>query len=117
MTKFQIVIIKVLKPVGYFLIGSIYKVAADDDTDVDGEIDADNDAENDAGVEDDLFYFQVQEARGQHDDEAVKRAINEYEDTLGRYIPVLMAQAKIYWELEMYQQVRTKLISIIEGAA
>ena len=34
------------------------------------------------------------------------RAINEYEDALGRYIPVLMAQAKIYWDLEMYQQVR-----------
>jgi hypothetical protein len=49
--------------------------------------------------------LQVQEARGQHDDEAVKRAINEYEDALGRYIPVLMAQAKIYWELDMYQQV------------
>ncbi len=26
---------------------------------------------------------------------------------LYRYIPVLMAQAKIYWELEMYQQVST----------
>lgn len=49
--------------------------------------------------------FQVQEARGQHDDEAVKWAINEYEDALARYIPVLMAQAKIYWELDMYQQV------------
>ena len=35
----------------------------------------------------------------------MKRAINEYEDALGRYIPVLMAQAKIYWDLEMYQQV------------
>ena len=51
------------------------------------------------------FTKQVQEARNQHDDEAVKRAINEYEDALGRYIPVLMAQAKIYWDLEMYQQV------------
>ena len=50
--------------------------------------------------------MQVQEARGQHDDEAVKRAINEYEDALARYIPVLMAQAKIYWELDMYQQVK-----------
>ena len=49
--------------------------------------------------------IKVQEARSQHDDEAVKRAINEYEDALGRYIPVLMAQAKIYWDLEMYQQV------------
>ena len=54
-----------------------------------------------------LFFNQVQEARGQHDDEAVKRAINEYEDALGRYIPVLMAQAKIYWELDMYQQVKS----------
>ena len=84
------------------------------------------------------YTKQVQEARNQHDDEAVKRAINEYEDALGkinfheiktitkfkiyftkkniaaiivfrlflgRYIPVLMAQAKIYWDLEMYQQV------------
>ncbi len=76
-----------------------------------------NDAENDAEVNVNLFNFQVQEARGQHDDEAVKRAINEYEDTLGRYIPVLMAQAKIYWELEMYQQVRTELILSIIGAA
>ena len=55
------------------------------------------------------IYPKVQEARGQHDDEAVKRAINEYEDALGRYIPVLMAQAKIYWELDMYQQARMTL--------
>eukprot|EP00095_Tigriopus_kingsejongensis_P001560 maker-scaffold137_size321222-snap-gene-2.22 protein:Tk01560 transcript:maker-scaffold137_size321222-snap-gene-2.22-mRNA-1 annotation:"tetratricopeptide repeat protein 30" len=48
---------------------------------------------------------QVQEARNNHDDEAVKRNINDYEDTLARYIPVLMAQAKIYWDLELYQQV------------
>ena len=54
-----------------------------------------------------FLFNKVQEARGQHDDEAVKRAINEYEDALGRYIPVLMAQAKIYWELDMYQQVKS----------
>lgn len=29
----------------------------------------------------------------------------EYEECLDRYIPLLMAQAKIYWELENYQQV------------
>ena len=51
------------------------------------------------------FTKQVQEARNNHDDESVKRNINDYDDTLGRYIPVLMAQAKIYWDLEMYQQV------------
>ena len=59
--------------------------------------------------------FQIQEARGQHDDEAVKRALNEYEDTLGRYIPVLMAQAKIYWDLEMYQQVKERFGCILNG--
>ncbi len=40
MAKFQIAVIKVFTPVGYFLIGTVYKVDADDDddTDVDGEI-------------------------------------------------------------------------------
>ena len=31
--------------------------------------------------------------------------MNEYEDTLEKYIPVLMAQAKIYWNLENYPMV------------
>ncbi|KAK7794910.1 hypothetical protein R5R35_005886 [Gryllus longicercus] len=48
---------------------------------------------------------QVQEARQNHDDESVKRAVAEYEEALDRYIPVLMAQAKIYWDLENYAQV------------
>ncbi|XP_015513201.1 intraflagellar transport protein 70A isoform X1 [Neodiprion pinetum] len=48
---------------------------------------------------------QVQEARLNHDDNAVKRAVNDYEEALERYVPVLMAQAKIYWELENYPQV------------
>ncbi|KAJ1523538.1 hypothetical protein ONE63_001386 [Megalurothrips usitatus] len=47
----------------------------------------------------------VQEARQNHDDEAVKRVVTEYEDTLERYIPVLMAQARIYWDRENYAQV------------
>ena len=51
------------------------------------------------------FTKQVQESRNAHDDEAVKRSINDYEDALGRYIPVLMAQAKIYWDLDQYAQV------------
>ncbi|XP_065846573.1 intraflagellar transport protein 70A-like isoform X2 [Oscarella lobularis] len=45
---------------------------------------------------------QVQEARQNHDDEAVKKAVNDYEEALERYIPVLMAQAKIYWDMENY---------------
>lgn len=47
----------------------------------------------------------VQEARHNHDDEAVKKAVNEYDESLERYIPVLMAQAKIYWDRENYQAV------------
>ncbi|CAD6231712.1 GSCOCG00001549001-RA-CDS [Cotesia congregata] len=48
---------------------------------------------------------QVQEARLNHDENAVKKTVNDYDETLERYIPVLMAQAKIYWELENYVQV------------
>ncbi|KAM5280488.1 intraflagellar transport protein 70B-like [Ctenodactylus gundi] len=48
---------------------------------------------------------QVQEARHNRDEEAVKKAVNEYDDTLEKYIPVLMAQAKIYWNLENYPMV------------
>ncbi|XP_076234941.1 tetratricopeptide repeat domain 30 isoform X2 [Calliopsis andreniformis] len=47
----------------------------------------------------------VQEARLNHDDVAVKKAVNDYEEALERYVPVLMAQAKIYWELGNYTQV------------
>eukprot|EP00128_Syssomonas_multiformis_P009164 Colp12_sorted_trinity150504_noHs@33263 len=48
---------------------------------------------------------QVQEARANHDDETVKRLVNEYDEAVERYIPLLMAQAKIYWDRENYQQV------------
>ncbi|XP_073534207.1 intraflagellar transport protein 70A isoform X2 [Phyllobates terribilis] len=48
---------------------------------------------------------QVQEARLNRDDEAVKKAVNEYDEALEKYIPVLMAQAKIYWNLENYPMV------------
>lgn len=67
---------------------------------------------------------QVQEHRQSHDDEAVKRVVEEYDETLewywalirsylfkwvGKlhysYIPVLMAQAKIYWDTDNYYQV------------
>ncbi|XP_065221761.1 intraflagellar transport protein 70A [Planococcus citri] len=47
----------------------------------------------------------VQEARETRDDETVKKAVVDYEDTLEKYIPVLMAQAKIYWDTENYAQV------------
>lgn len=88
----------------------------------------------------------MQESRQNHDDDAVKKAVNEYDEALERsdnhiisaikvynqndkrwivivssmnyrlvwiitkflncrYIPVLMAQAKIYWDRENYTQV------------
>lgn len=48
---------------------------------------------------------QVQEARQQSDEDAVKRFVNAYDDAIERYIPVLMAQAKIYWDMKNYVQV------------
>ncbi|NXY31936.1 TT30B protein, partial [Pomatorhinus ruficollis] len=48
---------------------------------------------------------QVQEARQNWDDEALKKAINEYDETMDKYIPVLMAQAKIYWDMKNYTMV------------
>ncbi|XP_049975930.1 tetratricopeptide repeat protein 30A2-like [Alexandromys fortis] len=48
---------------------------------------------------------QVQEARHNRDDEIVIKAVNEYDETLEKYIPVLMAQAKIYWNFENYPMV------------
>lgn len=47
----------------------------------------------------------VQEARQNWDDEAVKKAVNEYDETLEKYVPVLMAQAKIYWDMKNYTMV------------
>ncbi|XP_058796790.1 intraflagellar transport protein 70A [Phymastichus coffea] len=48
---------------------------------------------------------QVQEARLNHDERALKKAVNDYDDALERYVPVMMAQAKIFWDLENYIQV------------
>ncbi|XP_022256183.1 tetratricopeptide repeat protein 30A-like isoform X2 [Limulus polyphemus] len=47
----------------------------------------------------------VQEARQNNEDEQVKKAVNDFEEALEKYIPVLMAQAKVYWDMENYPQV------------
>ncbi|XP_058627633.1 intraflagellar transport protein 70A isoform X2 [Onychostoma macrolepis] len=47
----------------------------------------------------------VQEARHNRDDESLKKYVQEYDEVLERYIPVLMAQAKIYWNRENYSMV------------
>merc|ERR1711977_508515 len=48
---------------------------------------------------------QIQDARIQRDNEMIKKALKEYDDALERYIPVLMAMGKIYWDIENYPMV------------
>ncbi|XP_016109495.1 tetratricopeptide repeat protein 30A isoform X1 [Sinocyclocheilus grahami] len=48
---------------------------------------------------------QVQEARQNRDDESLKKYVQDYDEVLERYIPVLMAQARIYWNRENYSMV------------
>lgn len=40
----------------------------------------------------------IQDARLARDNEAIKQALKGYDEGLERYIPVLMAMARIYWE-------------------
>lgn len=47
----------------------------------------------------------IQDARMARDNEQIKAALKEYDEALERYIPVLMAQAKIYWDIENYPMV------------
>lgn len=48
---------------------------------------------------------QVQEAQQNQNEEANKKLTFSYNETLEAYLPVLMAQAKIYWDMEYYTQV------------
>ncbi|XP_044037573.1 tetratricopeptide repeat protein 30A isoform X2 [Siniperca chuatsi] len=48
---------------------------------------------------------QVQEARLARDDEVQKKALQDYDLMQEKYIVVLMAQAKIYWNRENFQMV------------
>jgi len=47
----------------------------------------------------------IQDARRQRDQDAVKKHLGEFDRALVKYIPVLMGQAKIYWDLEHYSMV------------
>eukprot|EP01006_Ploeotia_vitrea_P063115 TRINITY_DN84963_c0_g1_i1.p1 TRINITY_DN84963_c0_g1~~TRINITY_DN84963_c0_g1_i1.p1 ORF type:complete len:665 (-),score=-1.14 TRINITY_DN84963_c0_g1_i1:66-2060(-) len=44
----------------------------------------------------------ITEARLARDNESIKTALKGFDEELERYIPVLMAQARIYWERENY---------------
>jgi tetratricopeptide repeat protein 30 len=47
----------------------------------------------------------IQDARLQRDQELIRRWLKQYDEALERYIPVLMSQARIYWDLEHYPMV------------
>lgn len=47
----------------------------------------------------------IQDARRQRDQNAVKKHLTEFDEALSKYIPVLMGQAKIYWDMEHYSMV------------
>lgn len=51
------------------------------------------------------FTKQIQDARTARDNEAIKANLKLYDEELEKYIPVLMAQARIYWERENYPMV------------
>mmetsp|Transcript_31666 Transcript_31666/g.51104 ORF Transcript_31666/g.51104 Transcript_31666/m.51104 type:complete len:664 (+) Transcript_31666:80-2071(+) len=48
---------------------------------------------------------QIQDARIARNNDQIKKAFMEYDEALERYIPVLMAMARIYWDLENYPMV------------
>jgi len=41
----------------------------------------------------------------QRDNDEIRRALMDYDSCLEKYVPVLMAQAKIYWDMENYPMV------------
>merc|ERR1711998_118842 len=47
----------------------------------------------------------IQDARIARDNDAIKQSLKEYDEALERYIPVLMAMARIYWDRENYPMV------------
>lgn len=47
----------------------------------------------------------IQDAKQNHDKDAVKSAVRMYDAALEEYIPVLMAQANIYWGIDNYPMV------------
>jgi len=47
----------------------------------------------------------IQDARIARDNDLIKLSLQEYDEALERYIPVLMAMARIYWDRENYPMV------------
>ena len=51
------------------------------------------------------FTKQIQDARLARDSELIKTNLKLYDEDLEKYIPILMAQARIYWDRENYPMV------------
>lgn len=47
----------------------------------------------------------IQDARRNRDQGAVKKHLADFDEALSKYMPVLMGQAKIYWDMEHYSMV------------
>ena len=61
-----------------------------------------------------IQYDNAQESRNNHDDEALKKSINDYEDALARYIPVLMAQVSSSHLSELWLLALSKIMAIAQ---
>jgi tetratricopeptide repeat protein 30 len=48
---------------------------------------------------------QIKETKNENDNKGLKNSLKEYDDSLEKYIPVLMAEASIYWNKEDYASV------------
>jgi tetratricopeptide repeat protein 30 len=57
---------------------------------------------------------QVQDSRNKRDEGELKSALKEYDEALEKYIPVLMGQAKIYWDMENYGAVEKLFKQAVE---
>ncbi|CAJ0565386.1 unnamed protein product, partial [Mesorhabditis spiculigera] len=59
----------------------------------------------------------VQEIRQTADDDQIRKAVDAYDEALERYLPVLMSQAKIYWDQQDYSQVEKIFRKSVEFAS
>eukprot|EP01034_Spumella_vulgaris_P021415 gene21415-27445_t len=60
------------------------------------------------------FTKAIQDARLARDTDQIKASLKLYDDELEKYIPVLMAQARIYWDRENYPMVERLFSSSAE---
>ena len=59
----------------------------------------------------------IKDAQWEKDDDALKKTLKDYDDSLEKYIPVLMAECSIYWQKEKYEMVERLLLNAREYCA